>query len=288
MNDQQYSPSGFSILPLVVKNLLIINLLFFIATIAFKNFYGMDLKELLGLHYYESDQFHPYQILTYMFMHGDFTHLFFNMFALWMFGNAIENFWGGKRFLVYYLLTGVGAAITHYVIVYFQITPDLRLLDTCIQDPTLANVMDLFNNHRFSFKEESINMLNNYKTFQQNCQLLSMGNNSAAVQSAINNFLVEYREYYVSMPNIVGASGSVFGILLAFGMMFPNVKIYLYFLFPIKAKWFVLFYGTLELYFGVVGTNDGIAHFAHLGGMLFGIMLILLWRKNRKNPYEYP
>ena len=287
MNNSQYSPSSFSILPPVVKNLLIINFLFFVATIAFKSFYNIDLKEVLGLHYYESGQFHPYQILSYMFMHGDFTHLFFNMFALWMFGSAIENFWGWKRFLVYYLITGIGAAVTHYAVVHFQIAPDLRLLDACIQDPNLANVSSLTTQHRFVLDKYSGEIWSNFQTFQYNCQLLIGGNNGAAVQGNINAFLVEYREYYLGLPNVIGASGSVFGILLAFGMMFPNVMIYLYFLFPIKAKWFVILYGALELYAGIRGTNDGIAHFAHLGGMLFGIILILLWRKSGKNSYEY-
>jgi membrane associated rhomboid family serine protease len=288
MNDQQYSPSGFSLLPPVVKNLLIINILFFVATIAFKNFFDINLKDILGLHYYESDQFHPYQIFTYMFMHGDFTHLFFNMFALWMFGNSIENIWGGKRFLVYYLITGIGAALTHYIIFYFQISPDLHLLDACIQNPIEANVQNLVTNHSFYVSEYSGAIWTGFQQFQHNVQLLSMGDNSAVVQESINAFLVEYREYYLSEPNIIGASGSVFGILLAFGMLFPNVRIYVYFLFPLKAKWFVIIYGALELYFGVSGTNDGIAHFAHLGGMLFGIILILLWRKRNNNQlYEY-
>lgn len=289
MNEQQYSPSNFSILPPVVKNLLIINGLFFMATLAFGNFFHIDLINLLGLRYYESDQFHFYQIVTYMFMHSteNFGHIFFNMFALWMFGSTLENYWGGKKFLVYYLLTGIGAAVTHYIVVYFQISPDLHLLDACIQDPTLANVTDLWSDHHFAFRRESIDMQSAFQIFKQNYGLLLSGNDSATVQGAINAFLVDYREYYVGLPNIVGASGSVFGILLAFGMMFPNAKIYLYFLFPIKAKWFVIVYGALELYFGISGTNDGIAHFAHLGGMIFGIILILLWKKRGKNPYEY-
>ena len=254
MSNEQYSPGGFSMLPPVVKNLLIINGLFFVATIAFGNFFGIDLKAILGLHYYESDQFHPYQLLTYMFMHSDtnFGHIFFNMFALWMFGNVIENVWGGKRFLVYYLVTGIGAGLVQEAVYAVRVHQIMAQLP-----PEMIEVV----------KNEGLALLQQNKNYAH--QLL--GNLNALFNAAT-----------------VGASGSVFGILLAFGMLFPNVKIYLHFLFPIKAKWFVIGYGAIELFLGIANrSGDNVAHFAHLGGMLFGIILILLWRKRGERNYEY-
>ena len=252
MNNQQYSPSGFALLPPVVKNLLIINILFFVATHACRNFFGIDLSNLLGLYYYESAQFHPYQIFTYIFMHADFSHLFFNMFALWMFGAVIENYWGWKRFLVYYLITGIGAGLVQeavYSIRIYQIMAQLP--------PELA----------YMVKNNNWELLPQYMHYKS--QLINL--------------------YSLLNVGTIGASGSVFGLLLAFGMMFPNSLIYIYFLFPMKAKWLVIGYGAIELWLGIANRNgDNVAHFAHLGGMLFGIFLILLWRKKERNPYyEY-
>ena len=216
---QNFQPVRFQILPPVVKNLLIINAIFFVATLVLGNTLGINLSHIFGLHYITSDLFKPWQIITYMFMHSsdNFGHIFFNMFALWMFGSAIENAWGGKRFLFYFLITGIGAAVCHYLVITYQMH--------YVWNPLLPH--GTFINHL----------------------------------------------------NIVGASGAVFGILLAFGMLFPNSMIYLYSFIPVKAKWVVITYGAVELIYGVAGSNDGIAHFAHLGGMLFGLILILLWKK---------
>ena len=286
MNDNYYSPQGFSILPTAVKNILIINGLFFLATIATQRF-GINMYDLFGLHFYESELFHPYQFITYMFMHGNFGHLFFNMFALWMFGSAIENYWGSKRFLLYYFITGIGAAIAHYAIVAWDLIPTLHYLDACIADPTLANIQALAQHHQFAFNGTDSELVNGFNEFKRYAIQLESGINIAEAKAAINEYLIQYREYYVSQPTIVGASGSVFGLLLAFGMMFPNSLIYLYFFIPIKAKWFVIGYGALELFYGISGTSDGVAHFAHLGGMLFGLLLILYWKKKAKQDWEY-
>lgn len=231
----QYRPNSFSLLPVVVKNLLIINGLFFLASTVLEKQLGMDLADRLGLHFPLADSFRPYQLITYMFMHGNFMHLFFNMFALWMFGNTLENFWGPKRFLTYYLITGIGAAICHYTVVYFEMQP---LLDNVLA--------------------------------------------SGSVTSA--EFEV-YKQALYNSQVVVGASGSVFGILLAFGMLWPNTLLYIYFAIPIKAKWFVVLYGAIELFSGITGNpGDNVAHFAHLGGMLFGFLLIKYW-KHKKNLY---
>lgn len=274
--------NSFNILPPVVKNLLIINGLFYLAKIAF-NKLGIDLDTLLGLHYFGASDFKPWQIFSYMFMHGNFGHIFFNMFALWMFGSAIENLWGGKRFLAYYLITGIGAALLHYLIIFFQIHTELRLINEFLQTPTVESLIQLTTQHRFQVYEYSGEIYNQFLYFKGEFVDWQKDPSNTYLQNNAVAFIASYKEYFLNSFNVIGASGSVFGLLLAFGMSFPNARIYLYFLFPIKAKWFVIGYGAIELFFGITGTADGIAHFAHLGGMLFGILLILLWRKQDKH-----
>lgn len=258
---------GFNILPTVVKNLLIINGLFFLAKIVLAS--KFDLDAIFGLHYFAASDFHVWQIITYMFMHGDFGHLFFNMFALWMFGASVENAWGERRFLCYYLITGIGAAMIHYLIIYFQIHSSLALIDAFLAAPSVDTFSQLANVDRI-----------NQAAIDQNLLYLQ------AHPSAVTEFVPQieaFRDTFLNSFNIIGASGSVFGLLLAFGMMYPNSEIYVYFLLPIKAKWFVVIYGALELMYGVLGSADGVAHFAHLGGMLFGFLLIMTWRHYDNN-----
>lgn len=221
-----FRPGGFAVLPTVVKNLLIINVLFFLATIAAQSVFRIDLADYLGLHYIGASDFQPFQLVTYMFMHGSFAHLFFNMFALWMFGNTLENIWGPNRFLLFYFVCGIGAGLVQELVQYIQYATTLQA----------------------------------YTSVNMHGQIIPM------------------REY-LNLLTTVGASGAVYGILLAFGMMFPNSTLYIYFAIPIKAKWFVLIYGVIELFSGLGGAADGVAHFAHLGGMLFGLILILYWKK---------
>lgn len=259
---------SYNILPPIVKNLLIINGLFYFAKVLLLP-RGIDMDLLFGLHYIEAPNFKIWQIFTYMFMHGNFGHLFFNMFSLWMFGAAIENLWGSKKFLIYYLITGIGAAIIHYLIIYFQINHDVALFNLFLENPSIQNYQNLAD-YAQSERIKSV-LENNLLVLQANPSSLS--DLSLATVNIKDSFLNSY--------NIIGASGSVFGILLAFGMLFPNAMLYVYFLFPIKAKWFVIIYGALELVYGVTGTSDGIAHFAHLGGMLFGLILILFWKKKK-------
>lgn len=222
--ENQFRPQGFSILPLVVKNLLIINVIFYLATWAAEAVYHIELSDYLGLHYIGASDFRPYQFVTYMFMHGNFAHLFFNMFALWMFGNSIENVWGPKRFLIFYFVCGIGAGLTQELVQYIQ----------------LNDIVEHY-------------------------QYVNLGDRSIPVSD------------YLNMLTTVGASGAVYGILLAFGMMWPNARIYIYFAIPIKAKWVVIIYGLIELFSGF-SSVDNVAHFAHVGGMLFGLGLILYWR----------
>jgi membrane associated rhomboid family serine protease len=231
----QYSPTRFKILPTVVKNLLIINILMFVATVTLAKFKiggnTIDLTKYLGLHFFMAEDFKVWQIFTYMFMHDTqtFSHLFFNMFALWMFGNTLENIWGAKRFLLFYLVCGVGAGLCQELVQYIQ-----------------------------------------YITTFANYDSVNIGGGRIISMAA-----------YLNAWNTVGASGAIYGLLLAFGMLFPNSMIYLYFFVPIKAKWFVIGYAIIELLLGFFSSGN-VAHFAHLGGMLFGLVLILIWKKKGK------
>jgi len=238
---QQYRPSGFTMLPPVVKNLLIINGIFFIATIVLESTFHIDLVQFLGLHYPLSHNFGVWQLVSYMFMHGGFGHIIFNMFALWMFGNTLENVWGPKRFLNYYLVTGIGAALVQILIAYIRI----QSIESGLNPDQIALIL------------------------QDGADVLSRGMNYQDTAMANLNLII-------NTPT-VGASGAVFGILLAFGMMFPNSLIYVYFAIPVKAKYFVMIYGAIELYMGFANNaGDNVAHFAHLGGMIFGFFLIML------------
>ncbi len=271
--DNQIRMGGFNILPTGVKNLLIINVLVFLATIVFHATGTCDLDRWLGLHYAAASDFHAWQFITYMFMHANFGHLFFNMFALWMFGAAVENYWGTKRFLIYFFITGIGAALTHYLITYFQIHPMLSLLNQFLDNPSMDTYRYLVENNKDIHFSEMLQ--NNLLYLQQNPDSL----NDIVVVTA------NAKATFLNSFNIIGASGAVFGVLLAFGMLFPNNLIYIYFLLPIKAKWLVLIYGGIELLYGVAGAGDGVAHFAHLGGMIFGIIVILLWRKGERGGF---
>ena len=212
----------------MTKNLLVINILAFIATWVLKNS-GVDLNGLLGLHFFMASDFRVYQFLTYMFLHGSFTHILFNMFALWMFGSVIERVWGPKKFLFYYIVCGVGAGIVQELVQYGSY---------------MAQGLAAY-------------------------QYVNMGGAQISMDS------------YINMWTTIGASGAVYGILLAFGMIFPNERLFIIpFPFPIKAKWLIVGYIVIELFSAMSGPGDGVAHMAHLGGMLFGFLLIRYWRKH--------
>ncbi len=263
-----YSPGGFNILPPVVKNLLIINGLLFLATFTLMSKFSIDLTSILGLHCFESENFRWYQFITHMFMHGNFLHIFSNMFALWMFGTAIENFLGSKRFIYYYFFTGLGAAALHLLISYYRLN-DLHQAIVAYKNASSPESFSyLITNYFPEYKSQLSNFIYTWSNFRYD---------TSFVQQTYK-FVEEQYTMLINIPT-VGASGAVFGLLLAFGMMFPNSLIYIYFLFPIKAKYFVIFYGLFELYSGIMNQpGDNVAHFAHLGGMIFGLILILYWR----------
>jgi membrane associated rhomboid family serine protease len=246
MNDIRLG--GYSMLPVVVKNLLIINVLVYLATLGLGSSLQIDLADYLGLHYFLSPHFSPHQLVTYMFMHSsfDFSHILFNMFALWMFGSTLENYWGPKKFLIYYMVAGIGAGIIQLLVMYFQFTAMAATLTPDIVSNIITEGPELW-------------------AIGRNYSDSAMGGLNAIINTTV-----------------VGASGSIYGLLLAFGMTFPEALIYIYFLFPIKAKWFVVIFGALELFGGIRNSaSDNVAHFAHLGGMLFGFILIKIWKNKR-------
>jgi len=215
-------------MPTMTKNLLIVNFLAFAATWVLE-LRGIDLAQLLGLHFFLASDFHFYQFFTYMFLHGGFTHIFFNMFALWMFGSVIERVWGPKKFIFYYIVCGIGAGIIQELVQY------------------------------------GTYMVEGLAAYQYV--------NAGGVQMTT--------DAYINLWTTIGASGAVYGILLAFGMIFPNERLFIIpFPFPIKAKWLVMGYIAIELFSAMSGPGDGVAHMAHLGGMLFGFLLIRYWQKH--------
>jgi len=241
---------GFSGMPPVVKNLILINVIMLLAMYTAGGVFGIDLNAMLGLYFPKSDLFRPYQIITHMFMHGGIAHLFFNMFALFMFGRVLESVWGPRRFFIYYFVSGLGAALTHEAVMAIQ-----------------------YSNLAGSVSSEQLQMV-----LERGSDILRSGRNFTDTDMGQLNRLL-------NTPT-VGASGAVFGILLAFGMLFPNTQLMLLFPpIPIKAKWFVIGYGALELYLAISQPGSNIAHAAHLGGMIFGFILIKIWKKTTNTLY---
>ncbi len=204
-------------LPPVTKNLIIINVIVWLAEVLIPG-YGDKIVNLLGLHFFEGSMFNPAQVVTYMFLHSQqsITHLLFNMFSLWMFGRLLEQVWGSRRFLIYYMVCGIGAALIQEIV------------------------------WLLTWEHEYISGVASFK----------------------------------NMMMTVGASGAVFGLLLGFAFVFPNMPLYLFFIpVPVKAKYMVLGYAVLEFFFGITGTQSTVAHFAHLGGMIFGLAILLYWKR---------
>ena len=302
-----YRQSSFSQLPEIVKNLLIINGLFFLAKMTLAS--EIDMDKLFALHPFQSPDFEPYQLITHMFMHADFTHLFFNMLAIWMFGKVLENVWGGKRFLIYYIVTGLGAMILYSIVQHIQISA----LEAKM---TIEQIQHVASDEGYDCYKKIVELSKSEKGLNE------YGYSLYGIKGAEMKGLLSL--YYFP---VLGASGALFGILLAFGMLFPNTRLHLFASFlilisfeiifsislpifnifiilliiskivpnlnyyiwhtiPIKAKYFAIIYGALELYLGFISTpDDNVAHFAHLGGMLFGFILLKYWQKNNTQFY---
>lgn len=272
MNNQR--PLG-GITP-VVKVIIIINVAIFLIIHLLEGRTNIDFIDMLGLHLFESKYFAFYQYITHMFTQKGLTHLFFNMFAIFMFGRILESVWGSKRFLIYYFVTGLGAAALHTLVNWYGYHSMQEEFYAFQNTPEPGLLADFLRQHLGGIPADIMGFIDSWT------------NNPDSLQ-AVKTAETIYRsviEGYVNIPTI-GASGAVFGILLAFGMLFPNTELFLMFIpIPIKAKYFVLLYGALELYMGIQNqASDNVAHFAHLGGMLFGFFLILYWRKHSKHFY---
>lgn len=270
----------------MVKKLLIINALFLMLD-SFIERYGIRLSDYLGLHYWRSYYFRPWQLVTHLFMHGNLGHLLSNMFALWMFGSVIENLWGAQRFLIFYLVCGVGAALCHLTVLGFEFAALERAFAAYQQNPGV----DQFG--RFITQYIGGGYAERFRAFQYAWEN-NPGNTSFLNEStyAINLYIRGRHEAgVIGIDGIidqatVGASGAVFGVLFAFGYLFPNMELYIYFLFPIKAKYFVALYALIELSAGIRNSaGDNVAHFAHLGGMLFAWLLLRYWHKNSRRQF---
>jgi len=244
-------------LPPVVKNIIMINILMLLAAYAVQSVMGLSLASdnlylntKLGIYFPKSDQFMPIQILTHMFMHGGLWHIFFNMYALFIFGPILEHVWGPKRFLIFYMVCGLGAALTHESVIFLQ-----------------------YNHLVHSISPENVQAVISEGTayFQQG--------------KVFTDPDMQKLQILLNIPT-VGASGAIFGVLLAFGVLFPNTQLMLLLPpIPIKAKYLVAGYGALELYLAISQPGSDIAHAAHLGGMLFGYILIRYWRKTTNTLY---
>jgi membrane associated rhomboid family serine protease len=278
-----YRPSGFGYLPVVTKNIIIINVIMFILTQVLMT-QGLDLTAYLGLHYYLAPDFKPHQFITYIFMHGGVSHLLFNMLAVFIFGQVLEQLWGPKRYLIFYILTGLGAALAQYVIIHFSISPLLDSIAGVQNHLTRESFEALFTTRAFS-EGVSNNFISEYNIFLDQYNL-ALKEQSPRALSLASQFLLDYKNQLLNAHVVVGASGSLFGLLGAFGMLFPNRELLIYFLFPVKAKWLVIAYGAFELFSGIRNDPmDNVAHFAHIGGLLVGIVIVLIWRKDKRNFY---
>lgn len=253
----QFRPSRFEILPTVVKNLVIINVLVFLAQNTIGKPGGeFNMDNIMALHTWQSPLFKPWQFVTHMFMHGTIGHIFSNMFALWMFGSVLENVWGPKRFFTFYMICGLGAALCHMLVLHFETQAMLARFNSLPDDTAAISSF---------ISDYGKNLIGPIPLSYEGAQGVLVANVNGAT---------------------LGASGAVFGCLAAFGYLFPNTFIYVGFLFPVKAKWFVMAYAAFELFAGIQNSaGDNVAHFAHLGGALAGIILVYFWNRNNRKTF---
>ena len=286
-----YRPGGLGpALPPVVKNLIIINVILVVAQQLLFQTSGIRLGDYLGLHYFRSEMFRPWQLVTHMFMHGDprslndtLLHIFSNMFGLWMLGSILEHRWGAKRFLTFYMICGLGAAACQLGVMSLQLEPVLTGYEQFVNNRTLDQFNSFVSHHlQRGADPVIIGRLAEVHT-GWNADPGSMIFPKLA-ELRIHNYVYGIGDVRVHLDGIldesmVGASGAVFGILLAFGYLLPNLELFLMFIpIPIKAKFFVLFYMVFELYSGFrASETDNVAHFAHLGGALFAFILLKIW-----------
>lgn len=270
----------------VVRNLLIINIAIYVLSIFLWMSFQFDLHKIFGLFYFKSQSFKPYQFITHMFLHAYINpytnriiifHILFNMFGLWMFGRVLENVLGSRKFFLLFFISGLGAAFIHTFVQHLQISALIKQADSFINAPSYDSFHYIIEKYINSPSQRLINFMDEWFYQPDNPEFF---NEAKSIVSTIVNIQVN--------ENVtVGASGAVFGILAAFTLLFPNVELMLiFFPVPIKAKYLVPGYAILELFFGVANfKGDNIAHFAHLGGALFGLILVLIWKKSQFKVY---
>jgi membrane associated rhomboid family serine protease len=253
----------------MVRNILILNV---VAFVAFNMLFGGG--DQFALYDFNSPNFRPYQLLTHMFMHGNGMHLFSNMFSLFIFGPMLESRWGGQRFLTFYLITGLGASLLFTGVRAYEFNALRQDSEQYISAPTPINFLQYQEKHLQGRYEAAA------EAFRKEPE------NPGFIKGTVELVKDAFTEI-TTKSSMVGASGAVFGILMAFGMLFPNTELMLlFFPFPIKAKYFVMLYGAFELYAGIQRVpGDNVAHYAHLGGMLFAFILIKVWERNRTDFY---
>jgi membrane associated rhomboid family serine protease len=280
----EFRPTSFQILPPVIKNLVIINVLVFIAQSTVEKSSNPDmLINLFALHAWQSPLFKPWQFVTHLFMHANIWHIAFNMFALWSFGSVLENLWGPKRFLTFYFICGLGAALSYMTVLYFRTNAFLESYNALMQHFTFGNFQNFFiEKHigdQFKGTEDYDKVMNVVTQWRNNPESSSAARNAYAL-------VQEFVSAQVNSPT-VGASGAIFGCLTAFGYLFPNaLLIGVPFFIPIKAKWAISAYILIELILGFInGAGDNVAHVAHLGGALFGFLLVYFWNKTNRRTF---
>ena len=268
-----FRPVSSQEFPPVVKNLIIINALVFLIQQAAPRF-GVDLDNLMALHYWASPMFRWWQLFTHMFMHGSFMHIALNMYGLWMFGRILENIWGAQRFLIFYLICGFGAALCHLGVLTIEFTSFHNAFMQYQAHPGFVEFMHFIKDHH-------VNGISP--------QSIAGWQADTASQDYITSSVNVLHGVYSQMINeaTVGASGAIFGLLFAFGYLFPNTEMYIIFIpIPLKAKWLIGGYALIELVQGVNNSaGDNIAHFAHLGGMLFAFILLRIWGSRNRNDF---
>jgi membrane associated rhomboid family serine protease len=268
------SGSGLA-MPPVVKNIIIVNAILFAGTWLTTDVFNSDFMwRHLALFSVKSPLFEPHQVITHIFMHANFAHIFFNMFGVFMFGRILEQLWGSKKMLIFYTVTGLGAAFIHLTVNYIQMSSMLNLANDFSSAPSYTLFHEIVT--RFGSRTGNYDQI---MSFMQ--QWFYKPDDLSFIETG-RSYVAEILYGNLNIPT-VGASGAVFGLLIAFAMMFPDAELMLIFLpIPIKAKYFVPFYALLELFFGVAGFQwDNVAHFAHLGGALFGFLMVKYWKRNQ-------
>ena len=274
-------------LPPVVKNIILVNIVVFVLS-----WLPLGLENFMFRHFalfsVRSPYFEPHQIVTHMFMHASFAHIFFNMFGVFMFGRILEQLWGSKKMLIFYTVTGLGAALIHLTVNYFQMDHLLHLAEQFNANPNytlFSEIVNKFGSRTYGYDQE-MNFMQQWFYKPDDVAFVERAKDYVMqiIYGDLNHPVIGIGN--LNIPT-VGASGAVFGLLIAFAMMFPDVELMLIFLpIPIKAKYFVPVYALLELFFGVAGFRwDNVAHFAHLGGALFGFILVKIWKRNQFKIY---